>query len=568
MLAIVPEIGDTFESYLLSRGIVTNDSLARAKRAQQSDTDRLTAILVKLGILAEKPLAEALAAHTGFPLVTAKDFPAQPLRAPHFSQGFLREAIIAPIASDANGVTVAMADPLDASTLEAVRYAAGSKVFIKVALASDIVRHLDLVYQEQAAQTNQLVANFDGSDEQARTDDFERLKDLASEAPVIRLVNRWIESAVEMRASDIHLEPSETSLRVCFRIDGALRVVDQLPARIGPSVSSRIKILARLNIAERRLPQDGKFRIPVRGREIDFRVSVVPTVHGEGIVLRILDRGHISLSFDALGYDAAMLDRYFSVLKRPNGILLITGPTGSGKTTTLYTSLVEIRTPELKILTVEDPVEYQLEGVNQTQVQPQIGLTFAAALRSFLRHDPDVILVGEIRDVETARIAVQAALTGHLVLSTLHTNDAVSAINRLMDMGVDDYLIASTINGVVGQRLVRRLCACREPYDAPAELLQRFDLRASPEPPLFYRAVGCERCDHKGYAGRTAIAETLVMTETMRSLVMRHAPREELHQAGLTGGMESMQLNGLRKCLSGETTVEEVYRVVGDIGGF
>ncbi|MCC7049394.1 MAG: Flp pilus assembly complex ATPase component TadA [Alphaproteobacteria bacterium] len=555
-----------FVEFLLAKGALTPEALERAKRLQDETSERLPSVLVKLGLASERTIAEALAEFTKAPLLAAQDFPRAAVQSLRLSQKFLRQSGIAPIAADATGVTIAMADPLDTAAIDAVRYAASAPVSYRVGLPSDIAHHLDLLYGDGATKTERIVAGFESGTDENRAEDAERLKDLASEAPVIRLVNLWIDGAVEARASDIHIEQAETTLRVNYRSDGALRTIDELPGRLGPAVSSRIKIMARLDIAERRLPQDGKFRTPVRGREIDFRVSIVPTIHGENIVLRILDRGHVGLDFGVLGYDEAMLQRYFSVLRRPHGILLITGPTGSGKTTTLYTSLIEVRTPELKILTVEDPVEYQLDGINQTQVQPQIGLTFATALRSFLRHDPDIILVGEIRDAETARIAVQAALTGHLVLSTLHTNDAVSAINRLLDMGVDDYLIASTVNGVVAQRLVRRLCPhCSQAYPAPSELTKKLGIEQPlPNSAVLFKPAGCTRCDNKGFSGRTAIAEILVMSDAIRSLVMRHAPRDELQRAAVAAGMETIQLNGARKCLEGLTTVDEVMRATGD----
>jgi general secretion pathway protein E len=343
--------------------------------------------------------------------------------------------------------------------------------------------------------------------------------------------------------------------------------MDSPPARLRSALISREKIMAKLNIAERRLPQDGRIRLAVRGKEIDFRVSTTPSIHGESVVLRILDRGSLALDFAALGFDAGLLTQFRAVLNRPHGIVLVTGPTGSGKTTTLYTALTELNSPDSKILTVEDPVEYLLDGINQVQVQPQIGLTFATALRSFLRQDPDIMMIGEIRDLETAQIAVQAALTGHLVLSTVHTNDAASAMTRLMDMGIEDYLLTSTINGVLGQRLVRCLCArCRAPYRAAPELAARIGLTGLSVPPdaTLYRPTGCAACAGTGYRGRTMILELLAMTDTLRPLVLRHAEAQALQAAAVAEGMQTMYAHGLRKALAGITSVEEVVRVIRD----
>jgi general secretion pathway protein E len=393
--------------------------------------------------------------------------------------------------------------------------------------------------------------------------DVERLKDLASEAPVVRWVNALIARAVETRASDIHIEPFEARVRVRYRIDGVLVEQDPAPMKMRAPIVSRIKIMARLNIAERRLPQDGRVKMVIRGKAIDLRVSTVPTLHGESLVMRILDRDAVALDFDALGFTGRERGQLEEVLDRPNGVFLVTGPTGSGKTTTLYAGLTRLASPEKKIFTVEDPVEYQIEGVNQVQVKPDIGLTFAHVLRSILRQDPDVIMVGEIRDAETAQIAAQAALTGHLVLSTLHTNDAASAIARLTDMGVEEYLIASTVIGVSAQRLVRRLCAhCAEAEPALPEVIERFHLRArKPQGEiLLVRAVGCDKCGGRGFLGRTALIETMLMTDPLRRLVLSRASARELLQAAVQDGFRTMFDDGIDKALRGETTLGEVLR--------
>ncbi|MFH1495981.1 MAG: type II secretion system ATPase GspE, partial [Pseudomonadota bacterium] len=401
-------------------------------------------------------------------------------------------------------------------------------------------------------------------EEEGGNEDLQQLKDLASEAPIIRLVSLIISHALEARASDIHIEPFENRFIVRYRVDGVMHEVESPPRRFSAAVISRIKIMASLDIAERRLPQDGRIKLRIQGKEIDLRVSTVPTMHGESVVMRILDKSGTTLDFTALGFDPDVLQRFMDVLMQPHGILLVTGPTGSGKTTTLYTALDKLNNPDLKILTVEDPVEYQMEGINQIQVKPQIGLTFANALRSIVRQDPDVIMIGEIRDLETAQIAVQSALTGHMVLSTLHTNDAASTVNRLLDMGMDDYLLTSTVNGILAQRLVRTLCShCRETYPALPEVVRDMQLKryTSADPVMLCRSVGCEQCGGTGYKGRLSIVELLVMSDAIRSLVMRHVTAGEIRQQAIAEGMQTMYENGLRKAVEGTTTIEEVLRV-------
>ncbi|MDF0487775.1 GspE/PulE family protein [Sphingomonas sp. H39-1-10] len=385
---------------------------------------------------------------------------------------------------------------------------------------------------------------------------------MVSDAPVIRAVNRLIASASDQRASDIHVEPNDDGLAVRFRIDGMLRNAVRLPAAMKAPLVSRIKVMAGLNIAERRLPQDGRLRISVRGNEVDLRVATSPSIHGESVVMRILDRSKLALDFKALGFDAELTRRIREAIARPHGIVLVTGPTGSGKTTTLYAALSELNTQERKLLTVEDPIEYRLPGVIQTQVNPAINFTFSTALRSFLRQDPDVMMVGEIRDTETAQIAVQAALTGHMILSTLHTNTAAGAVSRLLDMGVEPFLLGSVLTGVLAQRLVRRLCTdCRHPYephDLPAGLQ---DLLEAQRIRHLYEARGCARCGGSGYAGRVAILEFLRIDDQISRLILRRADTPDILAAGEASGMRSLFVDGLLKAASGLTTIEEVLRV-------
>ncbi len=546
---------------LVEAGKLQPSGLDRALRVNEETGENLASALTKLGLVSEIDLAAAYAETLGLKLVARTDFPTEPLFEDRLSLRFLQQARVVPMEQGPDGVVLAMADPLDRFAIDAVRMAAGAPVEVRVATPADIEGALHGLYDGGGDRPADITGGDGGVDAEA---DVERLRDLASEAPVIRLVNRMIERAVEQRASDIHIEPFEGRIQVRYRVDGVLREAESPADRLAAAIVSRIKIMARLNIAERRLPQDGRIKVVVRGKEFDLRVSTTPSLHGESVVMRILDRDGAVLDFKSLGFLDDTLKTYLSVLERPHGILLVTGPTGSGKTTTLYTSLMRLNSPERKILTVEDPVEYQLDGVLQVQVKPDIELTFARALRSFLRQDPDILMIGEIRDLETAQIGVQAALTGHLVLSTLHTNDAAGAIARLMDMGVPDYLLTSTINGVAAQRLVRKLCPhCREAREPDAELLER--LGAGDEPPrVLYHPTGCDECNGAGYSGRSALLEVLVMDDTLRRLVLKRADAREIEQAAIEGGMMTIYRDGLRKAAEGITSIEEVLRVTWD----
>jgi general secretion pathway protein E len=440
--------------------------------------------------------------------------------------------------------------------------ATGREVRLHVGLRSEVDDLIERYYGAGRSAMGAIVENLTEGDNRSE-DDVEHLRDLASEAPVIRLVNLLIQRAVEGRASDIHIEPFENRLKVRYRIDGVLHEVESPPASSTAAVISRIKIMAKLNIAERRLPQDGRIMLRVQGKELDLRVSTVPTAHGESVVMRILDRESVVFDFHKLGFTDEFLGKFMKVLDLPHGILLVTGPTGSGKTTTLYTALSQINTPDVKIITVEDPVEYQIEGINQIQAKPQIGLDFSHALRSIVRQDPDVIMIGEMRDLETAKIAIQSALTGHLVLSTLHTNNAAGGVTRLLDMGVEDYMLTSTVNGILAQRLVRRLDpTSSEPYPASPEVIEQFGLRrfTDAEPIMLYRPMPSANTP-TGYLGRTTIMEFLVMSDNLRRLIMQHADMGVIEQAARDEGMRTMYEDGLVKALQGVTTIEEVLRV-------
>ncbi|MGF1525318.1 MAG: type II secretion system ATPase GspE [Candidatus Competibacterales bacterium] len=551
--------------WLVARGKLAANDLTRARRvAQESPGDKLEAILVKLSLVSERDMAEALADIFRLPLVGANKYPDVPvLEEKVISPRFLKEAAAIPLYDEENVLVVAMADPANHYAISAMEMACGKRIVPRIGIPSDIEAAFERLYGGGRSAMNQIVESIGTLDENA-DDDIEHLKDLASEAPVIRLVNLMISKAVDGRASDIHIEPFESRLKIRYRIDGVLQEVESPPARLSAAVISRIKMMAKLNIAERRLPQDGRIQLRVQGKEIDLRVSTTPTLYGESVVMRLLDKASVVLDFPALGFSPETLGAFVKVLEQPHGILLVTGPTGSGKTTTLYTALSRLNTAERKILTVEDPVEYQLEGVNQIQVKPQIDLTFARALRSIVRQDPDVIMIGEMRDLETASIAVQSALTGHLVLSTLHTNDAASSVTRLLDMGVEDFLLTSTVNGVLAQRLVRKLCPqCREPYRALPELVEEMGLSrlAPPGPITLYKPIGCAECGGIGYHGRMIITELLVMSDALRGVVMRRATAGELERQARSEGMSTMYEDGLRKAIQGRTTLEEVLRV-------
>ncbi len=550
---------------LIAGGKLATSDLERAQRLQRETRERLDVILTRLGLVSERDMAEALSAHLDLPVVEAADYPVHPVLEDRISPKFLKEHRVLPLADTAEGLVLVMADPLDAYAIQGARLVAEKPVLPRVGVPADIEAAIERLYGGDGASIEQISEGAVDDSDDTTADDIGRLQDLASEAPVIRLVNLLISRAVEMRASDIHIEPFERKLRVRYRIDGVLRDVEAPPNRLRAAIASRVKIMAKLNIAERRLPQDGRIRLAVRGQQIDLRVSTVPTMHGESVVMRVLDQGAVALDFAALGLADETLARFLEVLEQPTGILLVTGPTGSGKTTTLYTSLTRLDTGDNKILTVEDPIEYELEGINQVAVKPQIGLDFANTLRHFLRQDPDIIMVGEIRDLETVEIAVQAALTGHKVLSTLHTNDAAGTITRLLDMGVKDYLVTSTLNGVVAQRLVRTLCPdCRVKRPALPEIVERLELdRASggDKELSLYEPAGCERCDGAGYLGRTAIHEVLVMSDALRRLVLQHGEAHRIQEAAVADGMRTMYGDGVAKVLAGITTLDEVLRV-------
>jgi len=558
----VTAVGDEVSDYLIESGRLKPADLKRAVAFREQNGGDLITLLVRLGLVSERDVAEAEADLLDLPLTSMADMPDEAPDIGKLSLRYMKQNLLLPVAVTDSDMVVVMANPRDKYALKAMAMASGKTIIPQVGVASEIENGIEKLYGGGRSAMGQIIDTLgDGADNEL--EDVEHLRDLASEAPVIRLVNLILQRAVEARASDIHIEPFENRLKVRYRIDGVLQEVEAPPASSTAAVISRVKIMARLNIAERRLPQDGRIMHRVQGKELDLRVSTIPTSHGESVVMRILDRESIVLDFDSLGFDESLKQKFVKNLEMPHGIILVTGPTGSGKTTTLYTALSRINTPERKIITVEDPVEYQLEGINQIQAQSSIGLDFAHALRAIVRQDPDVIMIGEMRDLETARIAIQSALTGHLVLSTIHTNDAAGGITRMLDMGVEDYLLTSTINAILAQRLVRTIGeGAREAVQLLPEVAAEmgFGEFIKQDSYTVYRPVPSEE-NPTGYFGRTTILELLQMTDPIRRLVMQKATSGEIHDLAVKEGMRTMYQDGLLKCLQGVTTIEEVLRV-------
>lgn len=564
-----------FDKMLLATGKVSSDDLRKVQRVQQDRGEPMERLLVELGFMSEEDLLPVLADYYHAPLIGPRDFPQEPPNLTSINPGYFRQARICPLAVQDGELIAAMADPGDIDAAEALEKATGLRLVRRLAREREVLDALNAYYSEGRAGEGPLSSEEGGleyvEDDQ---DDVEHLRDMASEAPVIRLVNVMIARAMEQRASDIHIEPFEKELRVRYRIDGILHDIEAPPRQLQAALISRVKLMAKLNIAERRLPQDGRIKLRMLGREVDLRVSTLPTLYGESVVLRILDRSSIVVSLESLGFPSDTLQVFESLITRPYGMILVTGPTGSGKTTTLYGALDKINSPDKKIITIEDPVEYQLSGVNQIHVKSQIGLTFATGLRSIVRQDPDVIMIGEIRDYETAEIAIQSALTGHLVFSTLHTNDAAGAVSRLLEMGVEDYLLASSLLGVMAQRLVRSLCRhCRRPVEGGVEFAANgtangtatHEIVGNGHPEMngpVYDAAGCEECATTGYRGRQGIFEMLSVDDEIRQLILKHASSDIIKNAAIANQkMRTLRDDGWRTVAEGATTVSEVLRV-------
>lgn len=559
---------------LLEEGFITQRQLDKA----QSDADRrnesLQKVLVSMGFVSDKDIVESLGKQMGFAFADIESLSLDPDLVKSIPEHLAKRYNVIPISQQENQLTLAMADPLNVLAIDDIRLITGFDIQPVIAVEDAISKAIgsmfgvtDMVAVDSAVK-DIAETDFGGmeveDDVEAEEISLDKLKALVDEAPIVRVVNLIISQAINDKASDIHIEPEVRNVKVRYRVDGVLHDVMTPPKHIQAPMISRIKIMSNMDIAERRIPQDGKIHLKHDGREFDLRVSTVPTIHGEKVVMRILDKGSVMLGLEKLGFSEANRTKFEAIVDKPYGMILVTGPTGSGKSTTLYSCLNKLNTGLTNILTIEDPAEYQLPGVNQVQVNPKANLTFASALRAFLRQDPDIIMVGEIRDAETANIAVEAALTGHLVLSTLHTNDAAGAVSRLIEMGVEPFLVASSVVGVLAQRLARTICPnCKESFSASEEAIKKFGLSMYGDSDIkFYRGRGCDNCKTTGYKGRTGIHEILPMTDRVRALVLNRASTAEIKQAAVEEGMNTMQDDGLAKVLSGVTSMEECLRVV------
>jgi type IV pilus assembly protein PilB len=565
---------------LLEKDLVTQDQLDEALKVQKNTTEQLGRILVDLGYVVERDVLRSHAEQLGIPFLELDRVSVDEDVAKAIPQSVVQRYNAVPIRRNGNRLTVAMADPTNVFALDDIRLITGYEIDPMLAAPDDIgtlLRGVDGGASQEEIQTalqaldggigtalgEELDLSTAGVDE-----DVDRTQALEDEAPIIRVVNVVIQQAIKDRASDIHVEPDRRGVRIRYRVDGVLHEVMRVPKYVHAPLVSRIKIMGDMNIAERRLPQDGRIHVRHEGKDYDLRVSSLPTVFGEKVVMRILDQSSVLIGLGKLGMFAETQAELESIIVQPNGMILSTGPTGSGKTTTQYSVLNKINSVEVNITTIEDPVEYQLPGLNQVHVNRKAGLSFANAMRHFVRQDPDIIMVGEIRDLETAETAIQASLTGHLVLSTLHTNDAPSAVTRMVDMGVEPFLISASVIGVLAQRLGRRICQnCKEPYKPPAEALHRVGFKVDDMGDVvFYRGRGCEQCRHTGYRGRAGIFELMMMTEEIQDLIVKRAPLSEVRSAALATGMKTLKMDGFQKVLEGLTTVEEVMRVIFTAG--
>lgn len=561
-----PTFAASFLGYLEAAGHLDRSAAERAARAARQTRHPLHIVLTELGILSSADLLQAAAGYFKMSIVPPNQWPSVAVDVAGIHSGFFRQNRLLPIGWNDQSVVLATADPFERDAIDAVAYLLERPVEVVLCRTSDLDEAIERCYPDEASAIDTATAA-GGTNSVVDEDDVQRLMDSASEAPVIRFVTRIITNAVQSGASDVHIEPMIDALRVRFRIDGVMTEIERQPLGLQSGVASRIKILARLNIAERRLPQDGRAKFVVAGREIDLRISTAPVLYGESVVVRVLDKSTVRLDLSALGFDATLSQRLLGHLAQPNGIIIVTGPTGSGKTTTLYAALKSINNPTRKIFTIEDPIEYELQGVNQVQIKPDIGLDFANALRSLLRQDPDVMLVGEMRDAETVRIAIQASLTGHLVLSTLHTNSAAGSITRLLDMGAEDYLLASTLSAVLAQRLVRTLCAaCSRLVDTDspevAAVVTAWHSAGHDDAQLHLRQpVGCTQCSSTGFRGRTTILELLTVDDSIREQIRRGTTDRAIERVARAAGMSTLFESGLQKVAMGVTTLEEVLSV-------
>ncbi|MDD5131062.1 MAG: type II secretion system ATPase GspE [bacterium] len=549
---------------LIDSGVINERQLQEALEAQKRTGERLGKTLVKLGFIDEEKLMDFLGQQLGIPHINMGTYIIDPEVIRLIPEKMARKYQSIPLFKIENVLTVAMADPFDVMAIDNLKYITKCEIEPAIATEVEILKAIDQYYRsleaiQQITQDQNVQVEEETGDEEM---DLGKMGDAAEDGPVIKLVNAIIMQAIQNRASDIHIEPDRNIVRIRYRIDGVLREIMTPPKRLHSVITSRIKVMADLDIAEKRMPQDGRFHVRLWDKGIDFRVSTLPTINGEKIVMRILDKTSFLFGLGQLGFQPTVLEQFDSLIKKPYGIVLVTGPTGSGKTTSLYAALDKINTLDKNIITIEDPVEYELKMVNQVQVNTRIGLNFSDVLRSVLRQDPNVIMVGEIRDKDTADIAIRSALTGHLVFSTIHTNDAPGAITRLLDMGIEPFLISSGILGVLAQRLVRKLCpTCKEPYTPSKEVLERFGYDPSQEY-TFYKPVGCKECQKIGYKGRLGIYEMMMSERRIRDLIMTRPSTETLKQAAVENGMITLKEDGLDKVKKGITSIEEVVRVV------
>ncbi len=547
---------------LLDEGLVSAEQLEEAVAEQARSRTSLSRVLIERGMLPESTLVSILAKHIGMPFVDLSDFQIDSSAVSMVAENVAKRYGALPIAFEDKRLVVAMSDPTNVFALDDIRTITRMDVKPVIATRTDIMAAIGRFNRMDTAVEDMAAA---AADESGGDEDLSKIREVVEDAPIVKLVNLLITQAVNDRASDIHVEPGERDVRIRYRIDGVLHEVMRSPKSIQSGVISRLKIMSDINIAERRIPQDGRVGLVVGGKAIDLRVATLPTVFGEKVVMRILDKSSVLLKLTDLGFSSHNFTRFESSYKKPYGIILVTGPTGSGKSTTLYATLNILNTPDRNTITVEDPVEYRLPGINQVQVNPKAGLTFASALRSILRSDPDVVLIGEIRDRETAQIAIEASLTGHLVLSTLHTNDAPSAIGRLMEMGIEPFLVSSAIDCVLAQRLIRRLCSkCKEPYEPTPEMFaeSRMTVPDYITEVTVFRAVGCQACGKTGYRGRMAVHEVMLMSEEIERLTAERKGSEEIAHVAREQGMRMLRQDGVEKVLAGKTSIEELLRVI------
>lgn len=559
----MPKVKKSLGESLLEQGILTKEQLAQAQAEEKRSGLRFRKVIVKLGFMDEEDLVSFLSDQLGVPRIDLEHTLVDPKVTELIPEALARKYELIPVLKIGNRLTCAMADPWNIYALDELRMKTGFTIEPAVATESEITKALDEQYGAKGSleEVIQLIDEAKLGLKPGQEMDLRTLEEMTKEPIVIKLVNLMVVEALRQRASDIHIEPEQETLKTRFRVDGILHEVASPPKHLQSAVISRIKIMANLDIAERRIPQDGRFSLKMERKEIDVRVSCVPTIYGENVVLRLLDVSSALLTLTQLGFSKESLEKYEKLILRPYGMVLVTGPTGSGKTTTLYASLDKINKPDRNIITIEDPVEYRLAGIRQTQVNLKVQLTFSNGLRSFLRQDPDVIMVGEIRDRDTAEIAIQAALTGHLLLSTLHTNDASGAITRLIDMGIEPFLICSSLLGILAQRLVRTICkGCKEEYTPTPEALEDLGLKGR-EPIKFSRGKGCAECRKTGYKGRIGIFEFLVLDEKFRQLTLTKAPLSEIRKCAQASGMVPLKADGIQKIKEGLTTIEEVIRV-------